>query len=77
MAAERIRGVGAFHAKAWMIEQHGSVSLPLGPGVRGGALDRFANAHIGSAAANIAGHGVVDIAVARMRIAGDERASPT
>src|SRR6516164_6355961 len=36
-------------------------------------LDRFANADIGPAAADIAEHGVVDVGVGRIRIAGDER----
>src|ERR1700719_522421 len=34
-----------------------------------GLLDRFANADIGPTAADVAGHGVVDVGIRRMRIA--------
>src|SRR5262249_13199040 len=37
-----------------------------------GLLDGFANAHIGSAAADVAGHRVIDIGVGRMRIACEQ-----
>src|SRR6202011_2203870 len=40
-----------------------------------GLLDRFANADIGPAAADVAGHRVVDIGIGRMRVAGEERRS--
>src|SRR6202011_4403504 len=40
-----------------------------------GLLDRFANADIGPAAADVAGHRVVDIGIRRMRVAGQERRS--
>src|SRR5882724_2622064 len=38
-----------------------------------GLLDRFANADIGPAAADVAGHRVVDVRIGRMRVAGEER----
>src|SRR5262244_4261419 len=38
-------------------------------------LDRFANAQIGPAAADVAGHRVVDIGIRRMRIARKQRRS--
>src|SRR5882757_2323600 len=40
-----------------------------------GLLDRFANADIGAAAANVAGHRVVDIGIGRTWVARDERRS--
>src|SRR5260221_7587372 len=50
-----------------------SVSPPDADGRSGGLLDGRADAHIGAAAADIARHGVVDLRVARMGIAGQER----
>src|SRR5216683_4991973 len=41
----------------------------------GGLLDRFANADIGPAAADVAGHRVIDVGVRRMRVALKERRS--
>src|SRR5260370_4760210 len=45
-----------------------SASLSGCAGLRG-QLDRLADADIGAAAADVAGHGVVDLAIARVRIA--------
>src|SRR5215510_6157560 len=36
-------------------------------------LDRFANAEIGPAAADVAGHRVIDVGIGRMWVAGKER----
>src|SRR6266581_319544 len=38
-----------------------------------GLLDGFANAQIGSAAADIAGHGVIYVGICRMRLAREQR----
>src|SRR5690349_6337567 len=46
------------------------VSLPLSCR---GLLDRFANAHIGPAAADVAGHCVIDIVIGRLRFACEQR----
>src|ERR1700704_935965 len=40
-----------------------------------GLLDRFANAGIGAAAADVAGHCVVDVGIGRMRVARQQRRS--
>src|SRR5216684_8692970 len=40
---------------------------------RRGLLDRFANADKGPAAADVAGHRVIDVGFGRMRVAGKER----
>src|ERR1700704_2542425 len=40
-----------------------------------GLLDRFANAGIGAAAADVAGHRVVDVGIRRMRVAREQRRS--
>src|SRR5512132_2392742 len=45
-----------------------SASLSVCAGLRG-LLDRFADADIGPTAANVAGHGIVDLGIARVRIA--------
>src|SRR5712671_4788869 len=50
----------------------GSLSACLSARLRG-LFDRFANADIGAAAADIAGHRVVDIGIARMWIARQQR----
>src|SRR5882672_11730398 len=40
-----------------------------------GLLDGVANAHVGPAAADVAGHRIVDIGIGRTRIAGEQRCS--
>src|SRR5258708_1939142 len=52
----------------------GSSSAFLSARLRG-LLDRFANADIGPAAADVAGHRVVDVGIRRMRVARKERRS--
>src|SRR5215472_16725860 len=48
------------------------MSAPLPVRLRG-QLDRVANPHIGAAATDVAGHRIVDVGIAGMRIAGEQR----
>ena len=57
---------------AWDASDRGSWSASLSVRLRG-LLDRFANADIGAAAADVAGHRIVDVGVGRMRIACEQR----
>src|SRR3979490_954442 len=50
------------------------MSAPLWARLRG-LLDRFANAGIGAAAADVAGHRVVDVGIRRTRVAREQRRS--
>src|SRR6202040_418197 len=63
MTAEEIRRLGTEVDRAPL-----SASLAVSR-----LFDRFANAYVGPAAADVAGHGIVDIGVGRSGIAGDER----
>src|SRR5262245_20681530 len=43
-------------------------------GDAGGLFDRRTDPRIGAAAADVAGHGIVDVRIARLRVAGEQRA---
>src|SRR5215813_6943440 len=55
-------------------DDRGSWSASL-PACLRGLLDRFTNAHIGAAATDIAGHRRVDVGIAGMRVAREQRRS--
>src|ERR1700736_6835152 len=63
MTAEEIRRLGTEVDRAPL-----SASLAVSR-----LFDRFANAYVGPAAADVARHGIVDIGVGRSGVAGDER----
>src|SRR5882724_6655622 len=56
-------------ARAWSVLSLRVMSASLG--LRG-LFNGFANAHICSTAADVAGHGVVDVRISRMWIAGEQ-----
>src|SRR5258707_15286837 len=69
MAVDRSRWLGKRGDRgSWSA----SLSARLAARLRG-LLDRFTNADIGPAPADVAGHRVVDVGIRRMRVAGEQR----
>src|SRR5690606_20676218 len=55
-----------------VVSMVGSSGSGVGGGESGGLLDALADAGVGTAAAEVAGHGAVDVGIARLRVVGEE-----